>query len=181
MGNFFPVGKVGATKIYTDKAFCEASEGQECFDVTGVDLETNDLVEQQVPVLDGEGNPVIDEITQQPVTVLQKVFVVNQSKLAAKMVEIDKGAQITSYESTGESRRKYGSKLISITTGYTAGLNLSQQDSLALASSMNQIITLANLGRIDLAKVAIQAYVPDAYFTQEFKDLLLWDIQRNGY
>jgi len=35
--NWYPVGKAGATKTYGTKDSCETKEGQECFDVTGVD------------------------------------------------------------------------------------------------------------------------------------------------
>jgi hypothetical protein len=74
MKNYFPVGKPGATTTYTDKAACEAAEGQACYDITGVDLETHDLVDvpvldgdglptyEQVPVLDGEGQPTYEQV-----------------------------------------------------------------------------------------------------------------------
>jgi len=155
MANFYPVGKVGANKIYTDKSTCEISEGQECFDISGIDLETHDLV-------DG-------------------VLVENPTKVAEKQDKITKANQVQVYEFDGAQRRTFGQKLINITTGFTGALNLSAQDSLALATSLNQIITLCTIGRIDLAKAAIQAYTPDQYFTQEFKDLLLWEINRNGF
>lgn len=104
MGNFFPVGKPNAKTTYADKAACELAEGQECFDITGIDLETHDLVEQQfpvlgsdgvqlreqVPVLDGEGNPVLGENGEPTFTQgellfeTRKVFVLDQAKADAK-------------------------------------------------------------------------------------------------
>lgn len=74
MKNFFPVGKPGAKTTYADKAACELAEGQECFDITGIDLETHDLVDvpvldlegqpiyEQVPVLDGQGQPTYEQV-----------------------------------------------------------------------------------------------------------------------
>lgn len=104
MKNFFPVGKANAKTTYATKEVCELAEGQECFDITGVDLETHDLVEQQfpvlgsdgvqlreqVPVLDGEGNPVLGENGEPTFTQgellfeMRKVFVLDQAKADAK-------------------------------------------------------------------------------------------------
>lgn len=155
MSQFFPVGKSGASTVYQDKAACELAEGQECFDVSSVDIETVDAV-------DG-------------------VLVENPEKVSAKLDAINKGLMVSEYERIGSQKRGYGQRLISITTGYTSELMLSPQDSLALAQAMAPILSFANLGRIDLAKASIQTYQPDQYFTQEFKDLLLWEIQRSGF
>ncbi len=100
MNNFFPVGKPNAKTIYATKEACEAAEGQACYDITGVDLETHDLVD--APLLDGQGQPMFEQIpvldeNQQPVLdengqptysqgpqIMQKVFQLNAQKAAAK-------------------------------------------------------------------------------------------------
>lgn len=100
MKNYFPVGKPGANTTYQDKAACEAAEGQACYDITGVDLETHDLVDvpvldeqgqptyAQVPVVDGQGNPMLDgegnPTFQNGDQIFEKQFQLNQTKADAK-------------------------------------------------------------------------------------------------
>ncbi len=38
MSNWFPFGKTGANKTYTNKAVCETDEGQTCYDITDKDI-----------------------------------------------------------------------------------------------------------------------------------------------
>lgn len=45
---YYPVGKSGAKETYKNKAACEAKEGQECFDVTGVDVRYTNIEAQTV-------------------------------------------------------------------------------------------------------------------------------------
>lgn len=100
MKNYFPVGKANAKTTYQDKAACEAAEGQACYDITGVDLDTHDLVDvpvldeqgqpiyAQVPVVDGQGNPVLDgegnPTYQNGDQIFEKQFQLNQTKADAK-------------------------------------------------------------------------------------------------
>lgn len=79
MKSFFPVGKINAKTTYADKAACETAEGQACYDISGVDLDTHDLVD--APVLDEQGNPVLDGEGN---PLMQKVFQLNQAKADAK-------------------------------------------------------------------------------------------------
>lgn len=115
MGNFYPVGKSGAKTIYVDKAQCELAEGQACYDITGVDLDTHDLVDQQFPILDGHGNQMyaqVPAVDQQGNPILdvngnptftqgdalfetRKVFVVNATKFAAKQQMIQNQQKVS--------------------------------------------------------------------------------------
>lgn len=114
---------------------------------------------------------------QKEVEVLQE----NPTKVAAKLADIQKGAQVAELQATGDRKRKIGSSLISMCVGYLDSKNLTLEQSVALMTSLKPIIDFASVGRVDLAKIQIQAYVPDATFTQEFKDLLLWEINRQGF
>ena len=49
---YFPVGKEGANKTYSDVNKCKESEGWECFNIVGKNLEYWDLEEKQVENLD---------------------------------------------------------------------------------------------------------------------------------
>lgn len=118
MKNYFPVGKPGANKTYIDKAACEAAEGQACYDITGVDLETHDLVDvavldeqgqptyEQIPILDGEGNPVLDQDGQatysQGPQIFEKQFQLNQTKADAKAAT---QTQITKVQDRTQARQ----------------------------------------------------------------------------
>lgn len=117
MSNFFPVGKPNATTTYSDKQACELAEGQECYDISGVDLDTHDLVDSpvlddqgqptyvQVPVLDGEGNPVLDgegnPTYQNGDQIFEKVFELNPTKAAAKAAA---QAQVAKVQDRSEAR-----------------------------------------------------------------------------
>jgi hypothetical protein len=51
MGNWFPIGKIGANTTYDSKEACEIAEGQECFDVTTVPSDLAKVIEVEEPVM----------------------------------------------------------------------------------------------------------------------------------
>lgn len=51
--NWFPVGKEGANVTYTDKAQCEAAEGQACFDISDIVQQDYDVVEGALVLNEG--------------------------------------------------------------------------------------------------------------------------------
>jgi len=71
MNNWYPVGKLGASTTYSDKAMCELMEGQECFDVSIFPSDLAKIIEidepimieviKERPLLDELGQPVLDE------------------------------------------------------------------------------------------------------------------------
>jgi hypothetical protein len=110
MSNWFPIGKVGANTTYTSKELCELTEGQECFEVSGVDVEISKVVEVDVPVMievikerivkDELGNDVVEQYGEleqavdelgAPIFEKQKQIVVDDAKKAIK--DADKAAK----------------------------------------------------------------------------------------
>lgn len=79
MANWFPIGKSGANTNYASKEACELAEGQECFDVSGLDRDVLKVVEVDIEVGKDElGNPIVTK---------QKQVVEDSDKKSAKDAE----------------------------------------------------------------------------------------------
>jgi hypothetical protein len=104
---WYPIGKSGVDKTYvaSSKEQCELEHGQACYDIGDNHPDDCDLADQQfpildadgvqlreqVPVLDGEGNPVLDENGQPTFTDGELLFetrtvaVPNAERVAARL------------------------------------------------------------------------------------------------
>lgn len=160
--NWFPVGKNGANKVYSDKAQCESEEGQACYDITGKDLRYHTLQEVQV----GE------EMQMQ---------LLEDAGLKASVLAADiEAGNIESSIALKLKNMEFGKRVLAIVSVRNDAKSLQPADVLSLSNTYAPIQALLLNGSIATAKAQVEAIVPDGVLvTQADLDAILAEM--NAY
>lgn len=114
--------------------------------------------------------------------VSKDVLVLDAALVEQKAQKVAKLNLLQGYYEAGEKDAKFGQYMTRVITGYLKGKKLDKASAKALIEGFGPVITYFGIGRIDLAKEAIEAYQPDGVaFTQESKTLFLEVMTENGY
>jgi hypothetical protein len=164
--------------VYSAKSESEACSGDvECYQkltaktcTTGSAFIDESYTEVYCASVTGYEKKTIDVVALDPV------------KVQAKADKQAKAALIESYAVAGKAHRAAGSEMIDIITGYLKTKSLTKTQAQALISAFGPVITYFSIGRMDLARDAIEAYQPDGVaFTTESKQLFLDILTDKGF
>lgn len=98
--NFYPVGKIGAPMYIgdeNDRLICEMTEGQACYDVSGLDLDVIDLLDGKLVV--NEEKKSSKESRRKEIFAVSDALVEKRSKARAQMSSLkDEGRDFSTEE-----------------------------------------------------------------------------------
>ena len=152
--NWFPVGKVGANKVYSLKSDCESEEGQVCYEITGKDLRYHSVV---------DGELVEDANLKASVEASDAALAASESAIALKLKNME-----------------FGKRVLAIVSVRNDAKSLQPADVLSLSNTYAPIQALLLNGSIATAKAQVEAIVPDGVLvTQADLDAILAEM--NAY
>jgi hypothetical protein len=193
---YFPVGKENAITVYKDKAFCESSESQSCYDISVCptdycDLEDNEVLDY-VAKLEVESCSSIEDCdakllgkscsvgtaiknydllevycANEVMKIDGKKIVENAAKKAAyEAAQAAKAAQEAAMEIASKSQ-ECGKTTLALMLVRNASKGLSNAQKVQLVESTDMISKLLQLGSLDAAKGLIQSATADGTIITE--------------
>lgn len=166
--NWFPVGKNGANKTYSDKEQCESEEGQACYEITGKDLRYHTLQEIEVGQ-DENQQPILE-------TQLLEDAGLKASVEAADLAQVGSEAAIA----LKLKNMEFGKRVLAIVSIRNDAKSLQPADVVSLSNTYAPIQGLLLNGSIATAKAQVEAITPDGTLvTQGDLDAILAEM--NAY